>query len=41
MGENAVVSVDGAVLNFIPQSKQVLEIPAGLGEHRIEFIVKH
>jgi hypothetical protein len=38
IGKNASVSIDGKKNTFVPGTKQVLDIPAGLGTHRIELV---
>ena len=37
LGDRCSVSIDGKVQTIVPGSKQVLEIPAGLGTHRVEI----
>ena len=41
LGNNASVAVDGKKVITALETKQVLEIPAGLGKHRIELASKH
>jgi hypothetical protein len=38
LGKNASVYIDGRKIDTVLGSKQVLEIPAGLGTHRIELV---
>lgn len=40
LGNNASVSVDGKMGTTVLESKQVLEVPAGLGKHRIELVTR-
>ena len=40
MGTSGKVSVDGEVLSGVLGLKQILDIPAGLGTHEIEFLNK-
>jgi len=40
LGKNVSVSIDGGKLISIRGSKQVLDVPAGIGSHRIELIGK-
>lgn len=40
LGKNHYFSIDGVKLPDIPGSKQLLEIPAGLGKHKLEFVKK-
>jgi hypothetical protein len=38
LGNNASISVDGRMGSTVPGTKQLIEIPAGLGNHVIEFV---
>lgn len=38
LGNKSSVSIDGKMETTVPVSKQVVEIPAGLGAHRIELV---